>query len=136
MRRQIAPTADGMCCGRLAQLALVLLLAASSVLAQTPIDESLVEFEERVRAAFAEVETALVLKEERLDDLATSHARRSLADGRASASRPSRAPSMSDSFAISRFNYIPSISPIIARPPKMVRRARIPKITTTRHPMS
>ncbi|MDE0206068.1 MAG: SUMF1/EgtB/PvdO family nonheme iron enzyme [Candidatus Tectomicrobia bacterium] len=84
MRRQNVPTADGTCYGRLARLALILLLAAGSALAQTQKDDSLAEFEERVKAAFAEVESALASQRERLDDLATDHTRRTLADGRPS----------------------------------------------------
>ena len=84
MCRHFAPSADGMCCSRLAMPVLVLLLAVGSTLAETPVDDLLKEFEERVHAAFAAAETALASQEERLHDLAVRHSREELADGRAS----------------------------------------------------
>ena len=84
MCRRFALSGYGMCCGWLAMPVLVLLLAAGSTLAQTAVDDSLREFEERAQAAFAAVEAALASQEAQLHDLAVRHSRETLADGRAS----------------------------------------------------
>ena len=84
MCRQSGPFADGMCWGRLVKTVLILLLAVSSALAQTPVNDLVVEFEERMQAAFAAVGNSTASQEARLDDLATRHSRRVLADGRPS----------------------------------------------------
>ena len=47
-------------------------------------EESLADFEARVKAALAAAESALASEEARLDELAESHSRRGLADGRPS----------------------------------------------------
>ena len=87
--RQYPVVSDNMLYGWLAKSVLVLLLAANSAAAQTPVDDSLVEFEKRVQAAFAAVETALASQEARLLQLAVQHSRRTLADGRPSVAQAS-----------------------------------------------
>ncbi|MCY4514057.1 MAG: SUMF1/EgtB/PvdO family nonheme iron enzyme [Candidatus Tectomicrobia bacterium] len=84
MCRRFALSGYGIYCSRLAMPVLVSLLAAGSTLAQTAVDDSLREFEERVQAAFAAAETALASQEAQLHDLAIRHSREALADGRAS----------------------------------------------------
>ena len=72
-------------------LVMALSLSAGSVAeeapAEAPTRESLAEFEERVEAAFAQVEAALAREEERLRQLAQRHASQKLGDGRASVSQ-------------------------------------------------
>lgn len=77
----------GICCGSLATLLFVLILTASSVWAETLVSGSLAEFEERMEAAFADVEAALASEAGRLDELAARNRRRTLGDGRPSAAQ-------------------------------------------------
>ena len=84
MYRHAVPSGAGMCYILMAMPVLVMLLATGSALAETPVNDSLREFEGRAQAAFTAAETALASEEEQLHDLAVRRSTETLADGRAS----------------------------------------------------